>query len=89
MTYNEYGDSLCPHCGYWSHAVISHSEIVESLNKEIELRKELIRIYEEVLELIVNLNGPLTGEDATCFRTWAEEALEVKNNVTEMITEET
>ena len=45
----------------------------EQLHKALDI----LKVYEEVLEKITNLGGPLTGEDATCFRTWAEEALEV------------
>jgi len=33
-------------------------------------------VYKETLTMIARLDGPLTGEDATCFRTWAQEALE-------------
>jgi len=40
---------------------------------------DVLKIYEDTLKAIAGLKGPLTGEDATCFRTWAEEALVASN----------
>jgi len=35
-----------------------------------------IVIYEEVLRAIAGRDGPLTGEDALCFKEWARVALD-------------
>jgi len=47
-----------------------------SFKREIEWMNEVLGVYEMALKSIAGLDGTLTGEDATCFKTWAEEALE-------------
>jgi len=39
------------------------------------MNKYKIAVYEEALKTIAELDGPLVGEDALCFRKWAQEAL--------------
>lgn len=50
---------------------------IRSFKRNIQNIEDVAVIYKEVLRSIAELEGPLTGEDATCFQTWAQEALEV------------
>ncbi len=67
--------------GYWRSIIESHA-YQQDVQKEILAIVGKMDIYRRALESIAGLKGPLTGEDAICFRTWAEEALEAHKQST-------